>query len=788
MLQLGTKADTLACLSNKLKYACVLPQYKFTVSDWRAGNVDFGSIMHDLYNNGKNNEIKRIIVRSSALNEDTSQHSQAGKYTSVGDVTNEKTFADAVNRVINSYEDDNELNQVLVQPMLEQVGISGVAFTLDPNTLGNYYVINYDDITGSTESITSGTSEKDKLLYVFKGIHTINNFFISNLCNALEELENLFGQPNLDVEFAMGEYGGALYILQVRPLCITITKRQVLLEEQEKYLQDISKKIENENKEKPFLYGRKTIYGVMPDWNPAEIIGVRPKPLALSLYKEIVTDSIWAYQRDNYGYRNLRSFPLMIDFYGLPYIDVRVSFNSFVPAQLSEKTAKKLVDYYLDKLRRHPDLHDKIEFEIAFTCYTPDLPERIKCLSEYNFSEKEITEIIVSLRDMTNVIIDNEKGLWKKDYQKIQILEKRYEQIVNSDLDTVSKIYWLIEDCKRYGTLPFAGLARAGFIAVQLLRSLVNTGVISEKEYQEFMGELNTVSSIMKKDKQELSKTAFLNKYGHLRPGTYDICSKRYDEAEDIYFDWKSEWEEEINSECSEKTIFKISLKQINKLQIMLKEHGMADDILGFFNFIKTAIEGREYAKFVFTKSLSEAIRLFGELGKEYNISEEKCAFADIDIVSKLYASGMNCKDLMMESIAKGEEKYRITKCITLPPLIFEPKDVYCFYCMKVQPNYITLKQTMGEVYEIRSESQEYDLTDKIVIMESADPGYDWIFSHKILGFITKYGGANSHMAIRANELQIPAVIGAGERLYENIRKAKIIQVDAAGRKVNILR
>lgn len=787
MLQLGTKADTLACLSNKLKYANVLPQYKFTVSDWRAGNVDFDSIMHNLYNNGKNNEIQRIIVRSSALNEDTSQHSQAGKYTSVGNVTNEKTFADAVNRVINSYEDDNELNQVLVQPMLEQVGISGVAFTLDPNTLGNYYVINYDDITGSTESITSGTSEKDKLLYVFKGIHTINNSFISNLCNALEELENLFGQPNLDVEFAMDKYGGgALYILQVRPLCIA--KRQVLLEEQEKYLQDISKKIENENRENPFLYGRKAIYGVMPDWNPAEIIGVRPKPLALSLYKEIVTDSIWAYQRDNYGYRNLRSFPLMIDFYGLPYIDVRVSFNSFVPAQLSEKTAKKLVDYYLDKLRRHPDLHDKIEFEIAFTCYTPDLPERMKCLSEYNFSEKEITEIIVSLRDMTNVIIDNEKGLWKKDYKKIQILEKRYDQIVNSNLDTVSKIYWLIEDCKRYGTLPFAGLARAGFIAVQLLRSLVNTGVISEKEYQEFMGELNTVSSIMKKDKQELSKTAFLNKYGHLRPGTYDICSKRYDEAEDIYFDWKSEWEEEINSKCSERTIFKISLKQINKLQMMLKEHGMADDILGFFNFIKTAIEGREYAKFVFTKSLSEAIRLFGKLGKEYNISEEECAYANIDIISKLYASSMNCKDLMMESIAKGKEKYRITKCITLPPLIFEPKDVYCFYCMKVQPNYITLKQTMGEVYEIKSESQEYDLIDKIVIMESADPGYDWIFSHKILGFITKYGGANSHMAIRANELQIPAVIGTGEQLYENIRKAKIIQVDAAGRKVNILR
>ena len=27
----------------------------------------------------------------------------------------------------------------------------------------------------------------------------------------------------------------------------------------------------------------------------------------------------------------------------------------------------------------------------------------------------------------------------------------------------MTKVYWLLEDCRRYGTLPFAGLARAGF-------------------------------------------------------------------------------------------------------------------------------------------------------------------------------------------------------------------------------------------------------------------------------------------------------------------------------------
>ena len=51
----------------------------------------------------------------------------------------------------------------------------------------------------------------------------------------------------------------------------------------------------------------------------------------------------------------------------------------------------------------------------------------------------------------------------------------------------------------------------------------------------------------------------------------------------------------------------------------------------------------------------------------------------------------------------------------------------------------------------------------RILFVPSADPGFDWIFTRGIAGFVTQFGGANSHMAIRASELGIPAVIGAGE-------------------------
>ena len=119
-------------------------------------------------------------------------------------------------------------------------------------------------------------------------------------------------------------------MLQVRPLILNDISSSVSISRQEKVLAQIEEKVNSLSKPHPYLLGKRSVFGVMPDWNPAEIIE-RPKPLALSLYKELITDSIWAYQRDNYGYRNLRSFPFLVSFSGIPFIDVRVSFNSFIP-------------------------------------------------------------------------------------------------------------------------------------------------------------------------------------------------------------------------------------------------------------------------------------------------------------------------------------------------------------------------------------------------------------------------------------------------------------------------
>lgn len=778
MIQLGTKAETIKSLYGKLKMATVLPAYFFSVADWENRR----ELILKKYNELLWSE--EIIVRSSSLSEDTNKTSEAGKYDSVLGVCGEDNFSKAVDHVISSYDDDNPRNQVLIQPMLQNVKMCGVAFTLDPNTLGNYYVINYDE-SGSTSGITAGESN-NKLYYRAKFMNESDadseNKEMNRLILALQELEALFSQNNLDVEFAYTK-DGELYILQVRALCV---KSQNCDEKMQRdVLKRIFKYIEGQQAAIPFLCGRRAIYSVMTDWNPAEMIGIRPKTLALSLYREIITDSVWAYQRDNYGYRNLRSFPLMLDFAGLPYIDTRVSFNSFVPAELDQKISEKLVDYYLDRLAENPLKHDKAEFEIVYSCYTLDLPERILTLKEYGFGNDEIEQILNALRNVTNNIIDHESGLWKKDYKKIEKLNQRYNTIMESSMSEVGKIYWLLEDCKRYGTLPFAGLARAAFIAVQILKSLVSCEIISSEDYEAFMNGVNTVSSSMNADYVNLSKSAFLAKYGHLRPGTYDITSARYDEEPDLYFKWDRLGMEESNIS---RDIFRLSLNQMEKLKGKLEENGLKADILELLDFIKKVIEGREYGKFAFTRNLSMALKLIGEIGERVGISREECAYMDIKVIYDMYKSPNDIQACFQESIERGKQKYEIAKSLVMPPVIVEPKDILEFYYPDSEPNYITTGKALGEICLLDGIDEAEHIDGKIVMIASADPGFDWIFSHGISGFITMYGGANSHMAIRAGELGIPAVVGIGEKLYNTYQSGSIIEINCLEKTIKILR
>lgn len=774
----STKAGNLAKLAPVLKGAAILPQISFCIGEFEGENVN--SIVE------RTRELStKVIVRSSAFDEDCTNSSKAGMYLSIPcvDTSRSNEVIAAIKAVIDSYGNGDARNEILIQPMLSGVTASGVVMSCDVDTLAEYIVVNID-FSSSTNSVTGGVCQ-DAFTWIRlkKSEIRCSDVWQQKIVSICEELEDIFDESALDIEFAF--CGQKLYILQVRPIA-RAGKMDLSSLDLSIAAKKLSKKIEKLSKPHPMLLGSKAVYGVMPDWNPAEIIGVKPRRLALSLYKELITDSIWAHQRDNYGYRALRSHPLMISFLGVPYIDVRVSFNSFVPKSLNEKIAGKLVDYYLDKLVETPYYHDKVEFSIVFSCYTFDLPQKLEVLLGSGFEPFELKAIENSLLELTKKVICLDDGLYQKDIKKIEQLKVKHDLVVTSELALIDKIYWLCEECKRYGTLPFAGIARAAFMATQFLDSFVSLGIITDKEKSDFLRTFSSVSSSLLQDLHRffdgvISRDEILMKYGHLRPGTYDILSDRYDEAFEEYFAKRPA--EDMA------TGFLFSIEQKQKISEFLKSSGLEINFEELISFIKGAIEGREYSKFVFTKSLSQILVYMDELGRRFGFSKGDISHLDISEVLSLYSS-LESPDIskwIAQSIAHSKREYEWTLAIKLPSLLVSPSDVYQFFLEKCEPNFITQLLIRSEVCVLGNTGCSADLEGKIVFIKNADPGYDFLFAKNIAGFVTCYGGPNSHMSIRASELGLPAVVGVGERLFNIWGKAAILELDCAAKVARVV-
>jgi phosphoenolpyruvate synthase/pyruvate phosphate dikinase len=162
-----------------------------------------------------------LIVRSSSLNEDNLKTSNAGGYDSVLDVdiSSDDEINSAIKQVILSYESDmNPGDEILIQPMLSNVTMSGVIFTSDIDTLSQYYIVNYDE-SGSTTSVTSGKGQNLKTFVTSKHNPAINDNKLTEIIKASKECENIFENRFLDIEFAFS--GKDLYLLQVRPIVIS---------------------------------------------------------------------------------------------------------------------------------------------------------------------------------------------------------------------------------------------------------------------------------------------------------------------------------------------------------------------------------------------------------------------------------------------------------------------------------------------------------------------------------------------------------------------------------------
>jgi choline kinase len=784
---LGTKAETLERLRRLVRHSKVGDQVAFTVRAWREDSEQLLGRIRTKFGHDE------VVVRSSTLAEDSWTTANAGTFLSLTHVPvdDDHRLRSAIDDVASSFDSDHLEDQILVQAMLTDLRVSGVAFTRSLTCGAPYYVINYDETTGSTASVTDGSGQHLQTLVMHRKTEHLPegaNPVLSRLLRALREIEALVGHDSLDVEFAIGR-DSTVHILQVRPIAVDHSQWRVSDELVDRMLVVAERDFRDRQKRRSFEVGARTVFGVMPDWNPAEIIGNKPRRLATSLYRWLITDEIWATQRVEFGYRDVRPHPLMHCFLGHPYINVRASFSSFIPTALPDPLAERLVNSYLDRLEANPHLHDKVEFEIAFTCLFFDFDREAERLLEAGFSEQEVLELKTALAVITRHALER----WQGDLDEIAILDGRFAGLAGSTTTPLTRACALLEDCRRYGTLAFSHLARGAFVATTLLRSAVRESIMTDEELAAFMGSLNTVARRFATDgarvaSGELEWEAFVETYGHLRPGTYEITSPCYAEDPESYLRPMVSIGAEEGTEFSWEPITAVKLTE------RLREAGLLaadEDLDHFTRFCRATIEGREYSKFVFTRNLSAALEGIAAFGEGLGLTRAQLSHVPFDDLLAIN-SGVAPPDLadwLLARADEGEQWHNLTQAVELPPLLIRSDDMSAFLYPQSRPNFVSLGSATAEVVDLTETGEEVpELRGKIALIPQADPGYDWLFGQKVAGLVTMYGGANSHMAIRAAEFGLPAAIGVGESLYAQYQHARVLQIDCAGRHIQILK
>ena len=768
----STKAGTLDCLKGRLTQGRLCEQVVVGVSEWAEDRDGAVARVLALFAD------RPLAVRSSSPEEDTKEVSNAGVFLSLTDVPAQPdTLGDAIEQVAAAYGQDGGEWEVLIQPMVSDIALAGVVMTRDLDTGSPYYVINYDDFSGRSDTVTGGW--ESKTVYVHRPSPTaLHSPRMQKIIAATRELEAITGSDLLDIEFCVTT-DIDLYVLQVRPITVHRRWQTITDETVNAALVEIRNDVSERMKPISGLAGGSTIFGEMPDWNPAEMIGIAPRRLAYSLYRHLITDVVWAEARARMGYQRV-NLPLMTAFGGHPYIDVRTSLNSFLPADLEPGVANRLVNHQIGLLADNIDLHDKIEFSIAITCRDLGFANQKEGLSAAGLTDAEIDSFGHSLRDVTaRALAHGKDGLDALLQSTDRVL---HHGLAEACPDPLERARLLLENVIESGTLPFSILARHAFIGVSFLHSLVGREIFSTETVDEFMRSIHTVAADVVHDmaavsEGSLDRETFLSRHGHLRPGTYDIHSQRYDQAPDLYLGHGQP------HPIIKSALFVPGPALEARINEALSAEGYDLGAADLFTYIATAIAAREKAKYAFTCGISDALEALAEWGEPQGLSRDDLANLDIETIFQFAGDSK----ALVGAAEEGRDAHRLTRALRLPHLIVETDDLAVVRPLRGHPTFITNQSVSAPLVHLQA-GHSPDLENRIVLIKSADPGYDWIFSHNITGLITQYGGANSHMAIRCAEFGLPAAIGCGEKTFNALLNARVVLLNCTSRNIDIHR
>ena len=774
--------ERLAATATPQASFVVDPFVVFTVSDWRSGSERVLTRIRSVQLG------KIVIVRSSAAAEDADLTIAPGLFQSTLGVRvdEDSSIRAAVERVIASYNKHSDTtarldeNEIIVQAQVVTSRVSGIAHL---RAGSSYLHVDYDDESTLTNTVTAGRQCKTAAMLIDEEVSLPDCW--SHVRQAVLDVRATTAIDDLVTEFAVTN-DNVVHIFQARKYAGSGGTARSLPSNAVRTLTDASALIDS----------TRGVWSNMTDWNPAELVGHRPEPLSLSLFQYLITDEAWLIGRRSLGYRDVHPSRLVDTIAGLPYVNVRLSFLSLTPATLPSVLAQRLVEDRLDRLRSEPWLHDKVETSLLFTATDVFEPRRTAGLSQRGFSAGDVAEINRHLEVLTRTMVASQPRWATADAEMAAALESRgevceTEVVRRSALPVLARaIMSQLSRCRDHGVVPFARHARLAFVARDLLTQLRETGVFSAQWEAAWWTGVHTVvhdvvTAIRRLAANTMNRSDFNQRVGHLRARTFDICSPRYDSIDALPL--------ASSADVIPSMPATVTTDIVRAIEMRFAAAGCPIGGKEFLDFATQSIQLRENLKFTFTRVLSDALEAVAVLGERVGLTRMQmacCNVADIEAVAAGPNVAAEIRARLADVISARREQWADRAGMLLPDVVLEGSDLLFVKSLPGRANFITDRTSEGDVVIVQDSwgTAGVSLDGKIVAIVAADPGFDWIFSFRLAGLVTKYGGATSHMAIRCAQLQVPAAIGCGEALFAEVVAAERVRLDCAMKVITSVR
>jgi glutamine kinase len=704
---------------------------------------------------------KRVFVRSSKRGEDAIDSAAHGLYLSVGYIRADESakLKRAIEAVIASYAQPRAHDRVLLQ-----VSIENVVAALGATSESDLHIPRYSTVsfakTESSAAVTAGTVSLKS--YVLNGdIAQTPQAWPASVRNALSWVIQLSDRAATALELEMAQDSqGTLWLLQVRPISF-VASHQVseTAFSRSNFFRSVSEAVNR------VLADESTVLSLMSDWNPAELIGERPRKLAADLFDYFIAKKTWYQARIALGYAAICTEPLLDWVAGRPYVNVRRSCSSLLPYGVTREMAEPYLRSAIARLRSDPTMHDKVESKLYLSAFASNHYNRF-ILSEAGFEHSAVR----SWLDRLNA------------HAKLLLLG-RYEEFCSSEIgDAVAaceqsvaaisnclSLRIALETIRAHVFVPFAKVARLAFLA----HSAVGSVDQERSRLQIEIAALHAHCAAVRLRDGSLDKRVKL-----ARPGTFDIRIAIREQTESA-----------LGAISAPGSIAKgAAITEVFDRIVRDSNSPLHDfDVELVRDFVVSAIVYREHWKDAISHIMATLLERIYALGQSLGVDRETLSHASIEALCDAKVTSNTLCSVALENSLIYDAQQRIR----LPAVLSHRDECFAFVEGEDRPNFLGKGLITGEILVIGAYSDEHnrrhELSDRIVAIESADPGCDWILAHRPRAFVTCFGGPHSHMAMRSAQAKIPCLLGTGKTFFRNLARAKSLVIDFDARDVRML-